>query len=213
MLIPISSAPVLHHVDSDIFTLKFFGRCMGCTFCHDSCCQYGCDVNIGERDAILAKADALQPYISFDQSKWFDSTVHEDAEYPTGKHVRANQVEGACVFLNRTSRGCGIHRYAIENKVDYHDLKPMVCWLFPVCWDKGVMRPNTDVKDDLACFGDGMTLFEAARDEIGKVFGMALVAELDSIAQQVDSGKVALSATAKAALGGEVVSSIAKSAT
>jgi Fe-S-cluster containining protein len=200
MLLPISSSPVLHHVDSEIFTLRYFARCMGCSFCHDSCCQYGCDVNIGERDAILKAADALAPYISYPPSRWFGSTVHEDAEYPTGKYVRANSIDGACVFLNRSSRGCGIHRYALENKVDYHHIKPMVCWLFPVCWDKGVMRPNTDVKDDLACFGNGPTLFEASRDEIAHVFGKALVDELDALAQQIRSGHLALSPNAQAAL-------------
>ncbi len=201
MLIEISSVKALHHVESEIFTLKYFGRCMGCTFCHDSCCQYGCDVNIGERDAILASQQALKPYVSFPVDQWFGEQVFEDAEYPTGRYVRANKVDGACVFLNRSSRGCGIHRYCAEKGVDYHTLKPMVCWLFPVCWDKGVLRPNTDVKDDLACFGNGMTLFEASKDEIAKVFGSELVAELAAIGQRIAEGSLALSSTAQQALG------------
>jgi hypothetical protein len=41
------------------------------------------------------------------------------------------------------------------------------------------------VKDDLACAGTGQTLYQAARDEIAKVFGPALVQELDALAPTV----------------------------
>ncbi len=200
MLIPISSVPALRAVDSEIFTLRYFMRCMQCTFCHDSCCQYGCDVNAGERDAILAVADELAPYVRAPVSEWFKPEVFEDPEYPTGKYVRAATKNGACVFLSDKGRGCGIHAFALATGRDYHQIKPMVCWLFPICWDKGVMRPNTDVKDDLACFGTGVTLYEASRDEVRVVFGEALVAELDAIKVRIDAGTLAASETVQAAL-------------
>ncbi len=181
MLLPLRTVPALQQVDSDIFSLRYYAHCMQCTFCHDSCCQYGCDVNIGERDKILFMKDALQPYISAPPEQWFKTEVFEDPEYPTGKFVRSQTKDGACVFLNRKNRGCGIHTFALEKGLDYHDVKPMVCWMFPVCWDKGVLRPSSDIRDDLQCKGEGPTIYEMTRPELKHVFGDALVEELDAL--------------------------------
>lgn len=189
MLLPIRSTPTLHTVDSEIFTLRYFMRCMQCTFCHDSCCQYGCDVNMGERDRLMAVADELERFLGVPRAEWFKSEVFEDPDYPTGRYVRSNTKSGACVFLNKGGRGCGIHAFALATGRDYHQLKPMVCWLFPVTWDKGLMRPNSDVKDDLACANSGPSLYEGARDEIGVVFGPALVTELDGYAAALKEGR------------------------
>jgi Fe-S-cluster containining protein len=185
MLLPIQSVPALKQVDSQIFTLRFFGACMQCTFCHDSCCQYGCDVNLHEKERILAVKTELAPFIDAPVEQWFKPEVFTDPDYESGQYVRANTKQGACVFLSRKGRGCGIHAFAMATGRDYHQIKPMVCWLFPVTWDKGVLRPNSDVKDDLACAGTGQTLYQAARDEIAKVFGPALVQELDALAPTV----------------------------
>ncbi|MDP1921823.1 MAG: hypothetical protein Q8L14_36615 [Myxococcales bacterium] len=200
MLLPIRSVPALHSVDSEIFTLRYFQACMQCTFCNDSCCQYGCDVNTGERDKLLALKAELEPFLGIPSSEWFKPEVFEDPEYPTGKFVRSNTRKGACVFLSRTGRGCGIHAFALKTGRDYHPIKPMVCWLFPICWDKGVMRPNSDVKDDLQCATTGPTLYEGARDELKVAFGDALIAELDGLKAQVDAGLLAVSETVKAVL-------------
>jgi Fe-S-cluster containining protein len=200
MLLPIRSVQGLHSVDSEIFTLRYFMKCMQCTFCHDSCCQYGCDVNFGERERLLAVKDELEAFLGVPATEWFKPEVFEDPDYPTGKFVRSNVKHGACVFLNRGGRGCGIHAFALKTGRDYHSLKPMVCWLFPVTWDRGVMRPNSDVKDDLACANTGPTLYEGARDEIGVHFGAALVAELDALRAKVDAGELAMSQTVRAHL-------------
>lgn len=200
MLLPIRAVPQLHSVDSEIFTLRYYQACMQCTFCNDGCCQYGCDVNSGERDAILAFGKELEDFLGVPKQEWFKPEVYEDPEYPTGKFVRANTKNGGCVFLSRTGRGCGLHAFAVATQRDYHPFKPMVCWLFPVCWDQGVMRANSDVRDDLVCAGTGPTLYEGARDELLVAFGPALIAELDALKAKVDSGEVGSSETVKRAL-------------
>jgi len=85
------------------------------------------------------------------------------------------------VFASKAGRGCGIHAFAVATGRDYHSIKPKVCWLFPVTWDQGVLRPSSDVHDDLICRGSGPTLYELARDELKVAFSPALVAELDSV--------------------------------
>ena len=181
-LLPLSSVPALTHVNAEIFNLRFFGACMKCTFCKDACCQHGCDVNLAERARILAVKDELAAYVATPPERWFSTTVEEDPEVATGKYVRTHTEGGACVFLNREGRGCSLHTFAAATGRDYHALKPTVCWMFPISWDQKVLMASDDVKDDLVCAGSGMTLYEAARDELRTVFGEALVVELDALA-------------------------------
>ncbi len=181
MLLPLSSTPALTQVDTGIFTLRYFGHCMQCTFCHDSCCQYGCDVNLAERDRILAVKDELRPFVQAPPEQWFTTEEKEDPEYETGRFVRTRVKNGGCVFLSQKGRGCSIHAFCLATGRDYHRVKPAVCWLFPVTWDKGVLRPSSDVHDDLACRHTGPTLYEMARDELRDFFGAPLVTELDRL--------------------------------
>lgn len=189
MLVPLSTHPALAQVNTDIFTFRYFAQCMACTFCHDTCCQYGCDVNVGERDRLLGLAPQLAAYVATPPEQWFGKEVFEDPEYPTGKFVRAQAIDGKCVFLNRNGRGCNLHRFALETGRDYHDVKPMVCWMFPVCWDKGVLRPNTEFYDGIICDNQGESLYQAARPELLHFFGAAVVAELDAVRAAADAAR------------------------
>ncbi len=181
MLLPLASVPALQQVDTDIFTARYFGHCMQCTFCHDSCCQYGCDVNLAERDRILAVKDELQPFVAAPPEAWFTTDEQMDPEYESGRFVRTRRAKGGCVFLSPKGRGCAIHAYALSKGQDYHRIKPMVCWLFPITWDQGVLRPSSDMKDDLMCKGNGPVLYDMVRDELVHAFGQALVVELDAV--------------------------------
>jgi Fe-S-cluster containining protein len=51
-------------VDDAIFTRRYFGYCLRCSFCGDACCTHGVDVSIVERDRILARADELAPLVA-----------------------------------------------------------------------------------------------------------------------------------------------------
>lgn len=181
MLLPIRSVTALQQVDTDIFTLRYFGHCMQCTFCQDSCCQYGCDVNLAERERILAVKDELAPFVASPPELWFTTEEQVDPEYESGKFVRTRKVGSGCVFLNPKGRGCAIHAYALSKGRDYHRIKPMVCWLFPITWDKGVLRPSSDMKDDLMCKANGPILYDMVREELTHAFGPALVEELDAL--------------------------------
>jgi Fe-S-cluster containining protein len=181
MLVPLQSVPALKQVDTDIFELRYYGHCMQCTFCSDWCCQWGCDVNLAERDQILAAKEGLKRFVKAPVEQWFEPDVYEDPEYPTGRYVRAAQVNGACVFRSQDGRGCNIHRYAMAEGRDYHAIKPMVCWLFPVCWDQGVLEPSGELREDLVCKGNGPTLYDMVRDELRHAFGAALIDELDAV--------------------------------
>jgi Fe-S-cluster containining protein len=175
-------SPVIDRVNLDIFRRRYFMRCMECSFCHDSCCQYGADIDLENVTWMDARADELEAFLGTPRADWFKPEVTEDADFPGKKIRRTNVVNGACVFLNRSGRGCRIHSFCLERGLDYHDLKPSVCWMFPVTVDAGLLRPALEIRDnELVCLGDGPTLYQSQRDELRYNFGEELVAELDDL--------------------------------
>jgi hypothetical protein len=70
-------------------------------------------------------------------------------------------VNGTCVFNNR---GCGIHSYCLDQGLDYHTLKPTLCWLFPLVIESGALCPQNNVLDrSLVCVDQGLTLYAGQR--------------------------------------------------
>ena len=82
-----------------------------------------------------------------------------------------------------------LHAYALDEGIDYHELKPMVSVLFPVTFDGGLLHPSNEIADrSLQCIDDGPTLYQGVRGEIDWYFGSALVAELDAFARGALAG-------------------------
>jgi len=159
---------------------------MQCSYCFDSCCKYGVDVDAANVERLRAKAPELERYVGVPQDRWFSDQWQEDAEFPGGRHTRTRVEDGACVFRSRRGRGCLIHSFALEQGLDYHDLKPMVSVLFPVTFDDGLLHASTEIVDrSLECFGDGPTVYRGIREEIDWYFGSDLVRELDELEKDV----------------------------
>ena len=178
--------PIISHVDPNIFVKRYFTYCLDCTFCHDACCFYGADVDLENVQRIEAHAEALEAHTNVPRSEWFSGDVFEDDEFAGGGHTRTKLERGACAFLNRNGRGCLIHSFSIDQQIDYHALKPMVCCLFPITFDDGLLHPSSEIEDgSLICMGDGPTLYEAVRSEILYYFGEAMIAELDALAESM----------------------------
>jgi len=188
-------APVIDRIDPRIFTLTYFGHCMACEFCEDSCCRFGADIEMPKLRALEAIAPELEAYLNVDRKHWFrtdpeDFGVIPEPEYPGGEYtrtsvvpqVRSEQFEEACVFLDPIGRGCRIHRFALERNIDVHTLKPMVCILFPLCYADGEIHPALELEtDELVCQGPGVTLYRSVRDEVIYYFGLEMAAELDRV--------------------------------
>jgi Fe-S-cluster containining protein len=193
-------APVIDRVDPRIFTLSHYSQCMDCNFCQDSCCQFGVDTELPRIKALEKYQAELEEYIGVPREKWFlenedDFGIHETPEYPGGQYTRtavvdlppnrSKHVNEACVFLDPKGRGCRIHRFALERGIDVHEIKPMICLMFPVLFDEGKLVPAVEFDDhDLVCEGPGDTLYRSARHELLYYFGAEMVAELDEIEKQ-----------------------------
>ncbi len=177
---------MVHRVDRAIFQRRYFGHCLACGFCRDSCCQHGVDVGVAERDRILARAEELERELGIPRALWFTGEPTPDADFPGGAATRTAVVDGACVFRRREGRGCALHAFSLSRHEDHHALKPMVSALFPVTFGDGVLLASAELVDGtLSCAGDGPTAYEMARGELLHYFGAELVAELDGIARGV----------------------------
>lgn len=179
--------PVVDRVDTAIFVRRYFMKCMQCSYCFDSCCQYGVDVDAPNVERLRARAAELERFAGVPRDRWFTEAWTDDAEFPGGRHTRTRVEDGACVFRSRTARGCTIHSYALEAGLDYHELKPMVSVLFPVTFDGGLLHPSNEIEDrSLQCIDDGPSLYRGVRDEIAWYFGAPLVAELDGLEETAE---------------------------
>jgi hypothetical protein len=184
----IFAAPVLRAVDSDIFALRYFTRCMACGFCNDQCCNFGVDIDLANMERLRALGPAFEAFAGTPQGEWFAAEIIEDREFPSGAHGRTRAVDGKCVFADRKGRGCKIHAYCLEESLDYHFYKPMVSILFPLTFEHGVLVPSPEAVDgSLICAGDGPGLYDGARGELAHFFGRELVAALDAMGNRVTS--------------------------
>jgi Fe-S-cluster containining protein len=189
--------PRFHEVWAAIFTRRVVVDCMNhrCAMVDenvprlDACCQYGCDVDLHERDAILARADELRRVLrpAAADARWFDESEPEaDADAPSGTFVRTETMNDGCIFLAHDRRGCAIHRVALENGWDFRGTKPHVCRLFPLTYGDGTISISDDYVDYSCAYEpDAPTLYRGARELLGELFGDALVAALDAAEAQV----------------------------
>jgi hypothetical protein len=182
-------APTIAAVDPAIFSRQYFTHCLECTFCHDACCVYGVDYDWHVRQTLDVHAVALEAFTGISRSRWFAGGGALDDSMPGGGSDRTAVENGACVFLNRESRGCRLHAYALTAEVDYHDLKSIVDCLFPLTWEGQELVLAEEVLDSsLICLDTGPTVYRGVREELRFYFGDGCVAELDGLEAGVRAG-------------------------
>jgi hypothetical protein len=177
---------IVTHVDPQIFQRRYFTQCLDCNFCHDSCCQFGCDVDLHNIERLHGEHVAgLEAFLDLPRAEWLHEEILYDAELQSGAFRRTRTANGRCILKNPHGRGCGIHAYCHAQGIDYHDLKPTICWLFPICVDGAALRAASEIVDNsLVCIDQGPTLYRAQRDELLYLYGPELVRELDALEQR-----------------------------
>ncbi len=178
----IYGAPVVDKVDTSIFFETYCHDCIGNPMCSDSCCAYGEDVDFVHYERLILHAAAIESYTGIRRNGWFTEQWVLDGEVPGGKYTRTRVEDGLCVFVNRKGRGCMIHSYCLENGLDFQELKPVVGCLFPLTFDKGMLKPADEISGKfIECYGGGTILFHGAKNDLLYYFGGELVAELERI--------------------------------
>jgi len=196
--------PRFRQVQAQIFTRKLVADCMThrCSMVEtraalpDACCQYGCDADIGERDAILTHADDIRALLRQElrDARWFDPEELQDDDYPSGRVVRTAVVDQGCVFLAHDRRGCAIHRAALERGWSIRGVKPAVCRLYPLSYDGTTIVIAAEYAEYSCAKVEGPTLYRLARDTLADLFGAELVLALDAAELRVLERERVLSA-------------------
>jgi hypothetical protein len=192
--------PKFTRVETAVFTSTITDDCMNhrCAM-HaegreklDACCQYGCDVDLFERDKILAHADDIRAVMRAPEP-WFGDSLELDPDTPSGAFVRTRKHGDGCIFLAHEARGCAIHRAALENGWSWREVKPGVCQLFPLTYTTNAIVISDDYKDySCAYLAGAPTLYRVAREALGQVFGAALVAAMDEAETAVRARRLPL---------------------
>ena len=168
----------------------------------DACCQYGCDVDLFERDAILARAAQIRPVLrpQVRELPWFDESEPEhDPDGPSGTVVRTSVFEDRCLFLAHDRRGCAIHRASLEQGWDFRGVKPSICRLFPLSYGDGMILVSDDYPDYSCAYEpDAPTLYRVARDALGDLFGAPLVVAMDAAEARLFARRLPLARPAEA---------------
>lgn len=189
--------PRFRHVWASVFTKRLVADCMThtCTIVDkephrvklDACCQYGCDVDLLERDAILARTAEIRALLrpEVKDVPWFDDEIEEDADYPSGKVVRSAVHDGGCLFLAHDRRGCAIHRASIEGGWNFHGVKPAICRLFPLSYEEDTIVIADEYPEYSCAHVEGPTLYRLTREALAEIFDPALVVALDAAEARV----------------------------
>jgi Fe-S-cluster containining protein len=187
--------PRFRWVAAGLFTRRLIADCMThhCTMVDthreklDACCQYGCDVDLGERAAILERADDIRALLRDEvkHASWFEDEEEVDPDYPSGRVVRTQVHAGGCIFLAHDRRGCAIHRAALERGWDFRGIKPAICRLFPVSYETDSIVIADEYPEYSCAHVDGPTLYRLTRDLLGELFGTELVSALDAAEARV----------------------------
>ncbi|MDQ2691566.1 MAG: DUF3109 family protein [Chloroflexota bacterium] len=173
-------------VHRDIFLKNYFARCLECSFCHDWCCSFGADIDIQNVEKIQQQRDEIMPFIRPWEVEWFERDYSYYEEYAGNQFTRINPQGPRCVFISKDQRGCGLHRYAFSRQMDYHEIKPLVCILFPLSFSEGVLCLAQELDDDsLVCAGAGSSAYRSLRNELEYYFGRDCVEEMDAIESRV----------------------------
>jgi Fe-S-cluster containining protein len=173
-------------VHRDIFLKNYFARCLDCSFCHDWCCSFGADVDILNVGRIRKHQEHIKPFIRPSGENWFDEEFDYYEEYAGRQYTRIKTQGPRCVFISKDQRGCGLHRFAISRQMDYHEIKPLVCILFPLSFGEGILRIAPELEDNsLVCAGEGASAYRSLREEVEYYFGHELIEELDQMERKV----------------------------
>jgi hypothetical protein len=198
-------------VEPDIFRRHFTPDCMShACLCRDqddrerldACCQHGADLDLFERDAILARKAAIAAILGpafRDTDRWFDASEAEtDPDFPSGTAIRTgladpHDEESGCVFLQHDARGCALHRAALESHFDPNEIKPAVCRLYPLAFGDGLLGLSDDFERYSCADAPGSpTVYRLMRPELGALFGADLLPLLDRAEAQVRRKQLAV---------------------
>ena len=173
--------PIINKIDTNIFIYKYYGDCFECDFCKDKCCNFGVDIDSFNAERLLIS----DLDINVPKDKWFTNIFKHDIDFPNNSFTRTQTINNKCVFKDN-NRGCLIHKYCIENNIDFHILKPIVSCLFPITFNNGLLYPSEEfINNEFICSGNKKSLYQGVRNDLKYYFGNEFIEILDRIERDI----------------------------
>jgi hypothetical protein len=172
-------------ISEDLF-MKGYVDSLGPCACSSSCCSGGVYADIKERDIIMAHKDEIKAQMDetqvTDDTRWFDAEEVEHHDFPSGKCIGTQEINGKCAFLNK--RGwCSIQMASVAAGKHKWDMKPLYCVLFPVEISDKVVGFDDLLQGERHCCSIGdefqTPLFKACQEELEYLLGKDGFAEVE----------------------------------
>ncbi len=142
-----------YEIDPVLFE-KGFAKGCGPFRCESKCCSVGVYVDLKEKETILSHKETIKKYMdetqTTDDSRWFDSEIEDDRDYPSGKAVGTEVFNDKCVFLNKKGK-CSLQVMGNEEGIGGWAIKPFYCIAFPISIEDGVLTFDDFQQGETQC--------------------------------------------------------------
>lgn len=178
MITPDRSLRVDSYTISGELFAKGFPKGRGPCSCSSACCEGGVYVDLHEREVIMAHRDLIIRQMdatqTTDPSRWFETVVADDTDFPSGQCVGTQVINDRCVFLDAGGR-CSLQRSAVAGGMHKWAIKPLFCILYPIEISNGIVSFDEMLQNEESCCTIGTEfdtpLFEACREELVHIVG------------------------------------------
>jgi len=166
-----------YRISSDLFQKGFPEGGGPCT-CTSDCCHGGVYVDIGERERILAHRDLVKLHMDDsqvnDEAQWFEPQESEHRDFPSGRCVGTQEINGKCTFLDRKGM-CSLQKAAVSVGMHKWALKPLYCILFPIEITDGVIGFDDLLQEESGCCSISrdfaVPMFKGCKEELIHLLG------------------------------------------
>jgi hypothetical protein len=166
--------------------VKGFPKGGGPCTCSSACCEGGVFVDFREREVIMAHRDLIIRHMddtqTTDPSRWFETKVEVDPDFPSGECVGTRVINNKCAFLDAHGR-CAMQKAALAEGMDKWSIKPLFCILYPIEISNGIVSFDQMLQDEETCCtietSFDIPLFEACREELVHIVGEEGYAQME----------------------------------
>jgi hypothetical protein len=157
-------------------------RCAGGAACRAACCRSGVYISVEQSERILHNHEKIAPFLRPNRRNpdtWFDGSLEADSDHPHGGMLTGTNVMDdphhpsgrSCVFLTEHFH-CGIQAASIAHQLGPWEWKPFYCVLYPLTYEKGVLRLDDESRmwqEGIRCCETdtrSLPLIDLLRDEL-----------------------------------------------
>lgn len=161
-------------VAENIFTHRGFSE-KGCyaSVCADNCCRRGCDVDKETYELIMLHRDEIEKIRGLSIEQCFEKQWSGQADFLGRDSISSTVVGGTCAFHISSGKGCALWQMVFKYNCSRRII-PSTCRLYPLTWDKGLLRLVDDIEKECDCLNPcncaALNLWETQKEAIEDIF-------------------------------------------